>query len=51
MDPHAVETPKRTANTGWRTLLTVIVVAVGLLCGAVLGLFGAFSLGLLQIRC
>ncbi|ULU27624.1 hypothetical protein [Dyella terrae] len=51
MDLHTAEAQPSSQGSGWKIALKVIVIAVGLVLGAILGLFGAFYFGLIDIRC
>jgi hypothetical protein len=51
MSSQAAETRQQTGRSGWRILLQVVVIAMGLLLGAFLGVIGAFFFGLINISC
>lgn len=51
MDIHTAETLQLSRASGWKAALTIIVVAVGLVLGAVLGLIGALYFGFIDFRC
>jgi hypothetical protein len=51
MDIYTAEAQQASRESGWKVALKVIVAAVGLALGAILGLFGAFYFGLIDFRC
>ena len=51
MDSSATHAQPPTYGSGWRVVLKLIVIALGLVLGAVLGLFGAFYFDLINITC
>lgn len=51
MDIHTAQAQQPSHTSGWKAALTVIVIAIGLVLGAILGLFGALFFGLIDIRC
>lgn len=48
---HTAEALQPSRSSGWKAALTIIVVAVGLVLGAVLGVIGALYFGLIDFRC
>ena len=51
MDIYTAEAQQASRGSGWKAALKVIVIAVGLVLGAILGVIGAFYFGLIEIRC
>lgn len=51
MDIHTADALQPSWTLGWKATLTIIVVAVGLVLGAILGLVGALYFGLIDFRC
>jgi len=51
MDLYTAQAQASSPASGWKTALMVIVVAAGLVLGAILGLIGALSLGLIEFNC
>lgn len=51
MDLHSAQAQQEIHGSGWKAALKVIVVAVGLVLGAFLGLVGALYFGLIDISC
>lgn len=51
MDITTAEAQQASRASGWRVALKVIVIAVGLVLGAIVGLFGALYFGLIDFRC
>jgi len=51
MDIHTLEAQQQTYDSGWRFALKLLVIALGLGCGAILGLIGAFYFNLITINC
>ncbi|WP_201314866.1 hypothetical protein [Dyella sp. EPa41] len=51
MDSYTTQAQQASRASGWKVALKVIVAAVGLVLGAILGLFGALCFGLIDFRC
>lgn len=51
MDMYTAQAQQEIHESGWKAVLKVIVVAVGLVLGAFLGLVGALYFGLIDITC
>lgn len=51
MDIYTAEAQQSSRASGWKAALKVLVVAAGLVLGAILGLFGALYFGLIDFSC
>lgn len=51
MNRYTAEAQQQSPGSGWKVVLQVIVIAVGLVLGAFLGVIGAFFFGLINISC
>jgi hypothetical protein len=50
MDLHTAQAQQHTGS-GWKSALMVVLIAVGLVLGAFLGLVGALFFGLIPLEC
>lgn len=51
MDLYTAEAQQASHGSGWKIALKIIVIAVGLVLGAIIGVIGAFYFGLADIEC
>lgn len=51
MDLYTAQAQQEIHGSGWKAVFKVIVVAAGLVLGAILGLVGALYFGLIDISC
>jgi hypothetical protein len=51
MDLYTAQAQQEIHGSGWKAVFKVIVVAVGLVLGAMLGLVGALYFGLIEFVC